>query len=178
LVLANYLKDKLAEMPVGEYTNVKNGIVPYKNVSIITDIIPQHGILKDRESVKAFQSFYKDCLFNDADHTCQICGLDFPILLIASHIKPYRDCGHMYETVDYNNGLLLCKNHDYLFDQGYISFNDDGSILISSELKKHPDYNNIYNIDENTKLRVSNINKNRKLFLAYHRSHIYKSSHK
>ncbi|MDI6678271.1 HNH endonuclease [Bacillus wiedmannii] len=33
-----------------------------------------------------------------------------------------------------NNGLLLCPNHDALFDKGYISFGDDGEILISISL--------------------------------------------
>nr|WP_242435512.1 HNH endonuclease [Bacillus toyonensis] len=33
-----------------------------------------------------------------------------------------------------NNGLLLCPNHDVLFDKGFISFGDDGRILISNSL--------------------------------------------
>ncbi len=38
------------------------------------------------------------------------------------------------EKCDINNGLLLCPNHDALFDSGYISFNDDGEIIISEGL--------------------------------------------
>ncbi|MEG0314184.1 MAG: HNH endonuclease signature motif containing protein [Erysipelotrichaceae bacterium] len=175
IVLSNYLKDLLSKLTIDEYTNVNTGMIHYDRASLITKILPQNGIIKNRENTQYFQSFYKDCLFNDANHQCQICGVDLPVLLIASHIKPYRDCGHIYETVDYNNGLLLCRNHDYLFDQGYVSFNDDGSIIISSELKNHSNYEIIYNINDNTKLRVDTITHSRKLFLAYHRSHIFKS---
>lgn len=65
---------------------------------------------------------------------CQICGLDIVDLLIASHIKPWKDSDDK-ERLDINNGILLCPNHDKLFDKGFISFNDDGSIAISDLLK-------------------------------------------
>ncbi|MEW9674148.1 HNH endonuclease [Ammoniphilus sp. 3BR4] len=33
--------------------------------------------------------------------------------------------------MDLNNGLLLCPNHDALFEKGLISFRDDGGIFVS-----------------------------------------------
>ena len=49
--------------------------------------------------------------------------------------KPFRDCAHIYETATHDNGLLLCRNHDFLFDQGYIMFlTSDGTIIISKAL--------------------------------------------
>lgn len=95
-------------------------------------------------------------------------------MLIASHIKPFRDCAHLYEPIDNNNGLLLCRNHDYLFDQGYISFNDDGFLLISKELKKTRSYREMYHLPLNFKLDERLLTKERKLFLQYHRSHIFR----
>ncbi len=38
------------------------------------------------------------------------------------------------ERLDDNNGLLLCPNHDFLLDRGYISFTEDGRIIISREI--------------------------------------------
>jgi len=63
-------------------------------------------------------------------HKCAICGLDASAFLIASHIKAWKD-SNSQERLDLNNGLLLCPNHDKLFDEGYISFDKDGHIIIS-----------------------------------------------
>ena len=38
------------------------------------------------------------------------------------------------EKLDYHNGLLLAANLDALFDSGLISFEDDGSMLVSKLL--------------------------------------------
>ncbi|MFD1781630.1 HNH endonuclease [Fredinandcohnia salidurans] len=38
------------------------------------------------------------------------------------------------ERLDVDNGLLLCPNHDALFDKGFISFDENGRIIISKIL--------------------------------------------
>lgn len=67
---------------------------------------------------------------------CAICGIINSSLLIASHIKPWKVSSHK-ERMDPMNGLLLCPNHDKLFDKGYITFADDGGILISPILSNN-----------------------------------------
>lgn len=51
------------------------------------------------------------------------CGVSDEHFLIDSHIKPWSQSNNQ-EWLDVNNGLLLCPNHDALFDKGiiYISF--------------------------------------------------------
>lgn len=66
---------------------------------------------------------------------CALCGVTDPRLLIASHIKPWRDATSE-ERLDVNNGLLLCANHDTLFDKNLISFDPDGKIIISASLSE------------------------------------------
>jgi hypothetical protein len=63
---------------------------------------------------------------------CMVEKLAYPTL-VASHIKPYIQASDE-EAYDPNNGLLLSQNIDGLFDKGYISFNDDGSIIVSASL--------------------------------------------
>ena len=63
---------------------------------------------------------------------CMVEKLPYPIL-IASHIKPFIKSNDT-EAYDPNNGLLLSQNLDGLFDKGYISFDDDGNIIISNKL--------------------------------------------
>jgi len=65
------------------------------------------------------------------EQRCRITGVTDPRLLKASHIKPWRSCTTSAERLDGNNGLLLSPNADHLFDRGYISFEDDGTVLVS-----------------------------------------------
>lgn len=96
---------------------------------------------------------------------CQLCDIGNPSLLIASHIKPYLD-SKLDECIDFNNGLLLCPNHDKLFDKKLISFDDDGKILISDKLSK----DDVSKLDIlNKKIRVF---QEQKKYLKWHREHL------
>lgn len=65
---------------------------------------------------------------------CSVTGCKNSRLLIASHIKPYSESNDD-EKYDPNNGLILTPNLDKLFDSNLISFNEDGTILISESLE-------------------------------------------
>lgn len=69
----------------------------------------------------------------EKEKCCKVCGLSDTRFLIASHIKPWSKSNN-HERLDLNNVLLLCPHHDAAFDKGYITFDQDGMILISSEL--------------------------------------------
>lgn len=68
-------------------------------------------------------------------HGCTISQCPLTWMLIASHIKPWRDADNQ-ERLDPYNGLLLLPNYDKLFDLGYISFNSKGKIMYSRLLDK------------------------------------------
>jgi hypothetical protein len=61
---------------------------------------------------------------------CAVTGCTTVQLLVASHVKPWRDCDAS-DARDLSNGLLLTPNLDRAFDLGYISFQDTGEILFS-----------------------------------------------
>lgn len=65
---------------------------------------------------------------------CAVTGCREVDLLIASHIKPWRDC-EVEEAYDMPNGLLLVPNLDKVFDKGFITFEFDGRIRLSPQLK-------------------------------------------
>ena len=159
-----------------DYKNTKLKMIDYQWKDIILNIIPRKGIPHDRDETKALQAFYKDTLFHEFDHACPLCAINIPHMLIASHIKPFRDCAHIYEAIDHNNGLLLCRNHDYLFDQGYFTFDENGYILLSKQLLEKEDLNTSYAIQKNYHLPEQYLTKERKLFLQYHKEHIFLDS--
>ena len=60
---------------------------------------------------------------------CRITGVEDKRLLIASHIKSWKDSNN-HERLDGNNGFLMSPHVDKLFDRGWISFSKDGKILV------------------------------------------------
>jgi len=99
---------------------------------------------------------------------CMLEKLPYPSL-VASHIKPFI-LSDEKEAYDSNNGLLLSRNIDILFDQGYISFLDNGEILCSEtladELKEHL---------ASYVLDTVFFNEERLQYLRYHRENILKN---
>lgn len=116
------------------------------------------------------QRLYKKQLIAECEGRCMVENVDYPVL-IASHIRPYSDCRDKEDkqaAFDMNNGLLLSKNLDSLFDLGYITFNDDGSIIASKVLS--PKLNNILN---SLKLDPKYINDRRLEYMAFHRKYVF-----
>lgn len=67
-------------------------------------------------------------------HQCNLCDVSTTAVLRASHIKEWSESSRE-ERIDANNGLLLCANHDALFDRHLISFEPTtGDICISSSI--------------------------------------------
>ena len=62
---------------------------------------------------------------------CRVTGIDDPEFLRASHIKPWRSCETALERLDGRNGLMLAPHVDFLFDKGFITFEDDGRVKVS-----------------------------------------------
>ena len=77
-------------------------------------------------------TFRKNCLM--LYPACPVTGMTFVPLLRASHIKPWAACENGSERLDPFNGIILAAHIDILFDQGWISFENDGCLLISQEL--------------------------------------------
>lgn len=113
------------------------------------------------------QSYYRTLLLRKY-HKCCLCGVDDEHLLIASHIKPWAKSSGQ-ERTDVNNGLLLCPNHDILFDNGYISFNDNGKILISKTINEKN--KKLLNVSENMTIEMSSATKT---YMIFHREKVYK----
>lgn len=67
-------------------------------------------------------------------HQCDLCDITTTSVLHASHIKEWSESSSE-ERIDANNGLLLCSNHDALFDRHQISFEPNtGDICISASI--------------------------------------------
>lgn len=97
---------------------------------------------------------------------CAVTGYRNTQLLLASHIKPWRDSNNR-ERLDKFNGLLLLANLDKAFDLGFISFDDNGKVLISGYLEA-PE---VIGLREDMSFRII---REHKPYLAHHRSELFK----
>jgi putative restriction endonuclease len=64
------------------------------------------------------------------ERRCRITQVDRLEHLRASHIKPWRNSSNE-ERLNGENGLLLTPTIDHLFDRGFISFENNGRLLVS-----------------------------------------------
>lgn len=140
----------------------------YEEIEVREEVYENYNNDAERKiKVRVTQGKFRDSLLK-RDRKCVICGLDIESLLVASHIKPWSKAND-YEKQDENNGLLLCANHDALFDKGYISFDEDGSIVISSKIDKD-NYDKL-NIDINYNMLFTN--EKQKQYMKYHARNIF-----
>lgn len=80
------------------------------------------------------QGLFRSALLDFWRGRCCVTGLEVPSLLKASHVKPWAKCASDDERLDVFNGLLLAPHVDALFDGGWISFSNEGDVLVSEEL--------------------------------------------
>ncbi|MCV2894737.1 HNH endonuclease [Lentibacter sp. XHP0401] len=114
------------------------------------------------------QGKFRDDLIEEFEGKCPLTGVTEIGLLRASHIKPWSQCTNNADRLDKNNGLLLAANMDALFDQGYISFDHDGHIIISSALSAH----SVAAFGLKPEFQLRTIPDSRSNFLAYHRENL------
>lgn len=96
-------------------------------------------------------------------HHCNLCDISTTSVLRASHIKEWAESSKE-ERIDANNGLLLCANHDALFDRHLISFEPDtGNICISASIDD--EQRNALNISESAKFSM---NERMKAYMQIH----------
>ena len=95
-------------------------------------------------------------------------------LLIASHIKPYSICikeKREDQALDYLNGLALSPTYDRLFDQGYITFTNDGELICGTQLSPYT-WDKL-NINPTAKNKMRIYPENREEYLDFHRRNVF-----
>jgi len=133
-----------------------------------------NDILKDRSIKAADRTSYISARVGQGKYRsklitywgkCALTGYSDVRLLVASHIKPWRDSNNT-ERLDPYNGLLLLPNFDKALDLGYITFTDKG-VLKASEFIEMP---RILGINKKMKIQVASEHQD---YLAYHRENVF-----
>lgn len=102
-------------------------LVAYEGASTVEAVVQQ----------RRGQDFFRRAVLANYAETCCITGIAEPKLLVASHILPWgEDVANRHNPA---NGVLLSATMDKAFDQGLITIEKSGKVLVSERLVKHPD---------------------------------------
>jgi len=101
---------------------------------------------------------------------CPITLVSDDRLLIASHIKPWAH-SDQFEKTDPKNGFMFTPTIDYLFDQGFITFEDNKRMVVSPWLSNAT----VTRLNLKPKSIYPKLpSEDREKYLGYHRSNIFK----
>jgi putative restriction endonuclease len=123
-----------------------------------------------KAKIRLGQQKFRSALFPLWEGKCALCNITMSELLRASHSKPWKDSNNT-ERLDPYNGVLLCCNHDALYDNGLISFDGQGRLHISALINEE-DYG-IYILEQHSKIQLHPENK---VYFKWHKKNIFKNT--
>ena len=127
--------------------------------------------------IRRGQQFFRQSILNSYGVRCCISGINVPRLLVASHIKPWRDFPG--ERLDPRNGLCLSSLHDAAFDSGLITLDERLTVVLSKRLKKffpQPALEQSFVPFEGQRIHLPDkLAEPSQDFLGYHRQEVFQS---
>lgn len=156
------------ETIASELAELKLDIIDSKVAPNVRNDFEKKQFVEDKMKTRnqAVQREFRKRLYENNANVCPICGFAFSKFLIASHIKPYALCDNTYDAINQYNGLLLCPNHDKLFESAkYMTIDSrTGVIKLNEEARKSKDYGML----EGQKVDIRLINCERTHYLRWH----------
>lgn len=125
---AQLIRAKLYDKPVDQ-------IVEFEGVQELIEI-PEGEYHEQMMKTRVGQYFFRTSVLSAYRNKCCITGISLPKILIASHIKPWKDCDEKTERTNPSNGLCLNALHDKAFDKGFITIDNNYQIINSKKLKE------------------------------------------
>jgi predicted restriction endonuclease len=139
-------------------------------------ILAHSGITESMATVRVRrgQQFFRQAVVVAYGVRCCISGINVPRLLVASHIKPWRNFPE--SRLDPQNGLCLSSLHDAAFDAGLMTLDEDYRVVLSKRLKRflpQPSLEQNFIPFEGHQIRLPDKVRPRIDFLNYHREAIF-----
>lgn len=154
--LYEVLEGDLKELPEASLNVIKQ----MGNIDVVpTDMTLEKRIYEGKETnLRSPRYIYN--LFNKLGNKhCALCNCEIPQLIQGAHILPVAAIRRMHSVpiekrmeyaMDGDNGLWLCENHHKMFDEGMITFDNQGGLLLRNDI----DQRHMHFIDETTRYKV------------------------
>ena len=117
------------------------------------------------------QGLFRGALLDYWQGKCCVTGLDVPVLLRASHIRPWAHCETDEQRLDVFNGLLLAPHLDALFDAGFMTVADDGTVMLAAALS----IDQLQKLGLTRDLAVHGLRAEHLKYLGFHRRSVWRS---
>ncbi len=165
LQLAQAADDAIAEQ-LQEFADQLKADEAEREIKLSQDVPPtdREQLVRSRIGQGAFRLHVLEL-----EKACRLTGVSDRRFLIASHIKPWKDCSNA-ERLDGNNGLMLAPHVDKLFDRGWISFQDNGQLLISDAAESVVSAWGL-----SSEANVGEFTPKQRQYLEYHRLEVFRS---
>jgi len=118
--------------------------------------------------IRIGQSEFRNKILNSDSNYCVFTDINDSKLLIASHIKPWKDSNNI-ERRDLHNGLLLTPTFDKLFDRFLITFSKTGTLIWTSSRLTNDIINKLKLGISVPEENMIEINENNRLYFNFHR---------
>lgn len=103
---------------------------------------------------------------------CRLSGIRDTRHLRAGHIKPWAACTNA-ERLDGHNGLMFSPAADHLFDRGFISFTDEGAMIIASSFVDRDD---MMRMGLQASQSIGTLSRRQRRYMAYHRTYVFRGA--
>jgi hypothetical protein len=167
----------LSEASTGRFTAAESAPLREKQEELAQVEIESSKAIDETEKLSLIKSRRGQGLFRQSvasvEPCCRITRVSNPTYLVASHIKPWSRCTNE-ERLDGENGLMLAPSIDHLFDGGFISFDDDGSLLISPVADT--DAMRQMGLPLDGEINVGVFTDKQRHYLEYHRNEVFKKA--
>ena len=90
--------------------------------------------VKREISVRVDQPLFRSAVLGNFGYTCCLTGATEEKLLEASHIIPWSEDEN--KRLDPGNGLCLTVTYHKLFDQGYLTFDEQYNVVVTERIDK------------------------------------------
>lgn len=121
------------------------------------------------------QDYFRKLVMTNYSDECAITGIQIPILLIASHIKPWSI--DEKNRLNPQNGICLSATFDKAFDRGLVTINKNYEVVFSKKLKSYSGerfYIDNFKQYENKRINLPIKFLPKQIFLDYHNLEIFK----
>lgn len=153
-------------------------VAKYKGCNNIEEyVLPMGSEKKVLTKQRVNQQFFRQAVLASYNGACCITGLSNPELLVASHIKPWKD-STSNEKTDPKNGLCLNSLYDKAFDRGFITISDKYEIIVSNKIRdicNGESVDRFFNILSGCKISLPEKFLPQKEYLQYHNDCIYEN---
>jgi putative restriction endonuclease len=140
--------------------------------------LPIGAVKEQMVHVRIGQRFFRDAVLSAYNHQCCVTGIQHDVLLVASHIKPWKDSDPKLERTNPCNGLCLNPLYDKAFDAGLMTIDEQYKIVFAKVIYDYTEndvVNHFFKYYEGHSIKLPERFMPNQTYLDYHREHIFQN---